>query len=579
MYKMQQVLLTLLVCLYSTTLLAQTQASIRITGINKLLEDNVRLFLSIEQQKDHTMMSEGRLRRLDKKAPQEISAALQPYGYYRPVIKSKLIQIAPDHWQANYTIDPGPPLPVTLFDFTVSGEMSADPDIDLLRKSIRLRQGDTFNHPEYDDIKTRLARLAIEHGYFNARFTEHRVEIDLNAYQARIHLHYDSGPRYRFGETSLQQDALYPQFLRRFIPYQRGSFYTLNEMIDLQQALNDSDYFRTVEVSLGKPEADNHEIPITAVLTPRKRHRYSFGLGYGTDTGARTRLGWDIPLLNRRGHRINSEARVSEVGYSVSTQYRVPVFNPRTDQIIYKTGIVNEKTTTSDSTLRTIGVSLSHNRDLWHEVVSMDYQHEEYVIANDRGDTFLLMPGIKWSRTWGRNFIHALDGVRFDIGLRGASKQLISDADFFQFQGGIKAIRPLGHRNRLITRGSLGGTWTEAFHQLPSSVRFFAGGAQSVRGFGYQSLGPTDASGQVIGGKNLMTGSIEFEHGFNDNWGAAIFYDAGNAIDNFSDKLERGAGFGFRWQSPVGPIRIDLASAVSDASRPWRLHITIGPDL
>ncbi len=124
-----------------------------------------------------------------------------------------------------------------------------------------------------------------------------------------------------------------------------------------------------------------------------------------------------------------------------------------------------------------------------------------------------------------------------------------------------------------------GTTITPSFEQLPSSVRFFSGGAQSVRGFRFQSLGPTDNNGEVVGASNLVLGSIEFEHYLNDRWGAAVFIDVGNAIDDLNDDLEKGAGFGLRWKSPIGPVRIDLASAVSRDGNPWRIHINIGPDL
>ena len=328
-----------------------------------------------------------------------------------------------------------------------------------------------------------------------------------------------------------------------------------------------------------QPDANSNEVPVNIALTPRKHHRFSLGLGYGTDTGARTKVGWEVPRVNRRGHRFNTEARLTEVGFSVRAHYRVPVLNPRTDQIIYSSGVINEKTDTSDSTVRTIGASLNRSRAAWRESVSITYQQEKFVVGNDRGQSLLIMPGANWSRTWGRNFIYTLDGLRFDIGLRGASQQLASDTSFAQLQGGIKAITPLGSRNRIITHGRLGGTWTQAFHQLPSSVRFFAGGSQSVRGYSYQSLGPVDGSGVIVGGKNLMVGSIELEHSLSDKWGVAAFYDAGNAIDNIDDKLERGAGIGWRWRSPIGPVRFDLASAISRDGRPWRLHINIGPDL
>jgi len=576
---MLRLLLAFLICLYSTASFGQINVNIEIKGVSGNLADNVRLFLSIEQQKDHALMSEARLHRLHKKAPQEIGNALQPFGYYRPIINAELTQTSPDHWQAIYNINPGPPLLIAQFELTISEEMKKDPEFQSLTRNLKLRKGDVLNQVKYENIKADLARLATERGYFSARFIEHRVEVDLDAYEARIHLHYEGGPRYRFGEVLLNQDVLDPDLLRRYIPFQIGAPYTLNELIDFQHALNDSDYFRTAEVSPGQPHPESGEIPITVALTPRNRHHFSFGLGYGTDTGARAKFGWEIPRLNRRGHRFNNEIKVSEIGYSVSVHYRVPVLNPRTDQMVYSAGEVNEKTDSSDSTVRTISASLNRNHGSWRESVFINFQQEEYIVADDRGISTLLIPGVNWSRTWASNFIYTIDGLRFDIGLRGANTILISDNNFFQAQGGIKGINPLGRRNRLIARGRLGGTWTDTFHELPSSVRFFAGGTQSVRGYAYQSLGPLDNSGEVVGGRYLMVGSIEYEYSFNGKWGLALFYDGGNAIDDIADDLEQGAGFGVRWQSPIGPVRFDLATAVTVEGRPWRLHINIGPDL
>jgi translocation and assembly module TamA len=286
-----------------------------------------------------------------------------------------------------------------------------------------------------------------------------------------------------------------------------------------------------------------------------------------------------MPRLNRKGHRFDTEAKVSEIGESLVAHYRIPVFNPRTDQLVYSAGVVNETTDASYSSVRTIGASLSRSHGDWRETIALNYQQEKFIIAGVGGESTLLMPGTSWSRTWGKNFINVFDGLRFDISLRGASKELVSDTNFVQAQGGLKGITSIGHGNRIIARGNLGSTWTQEFEQLPTSVRFFAGGSQSVRGYAYQSLGPVDANGNVVGGKNLMVGSIELEHNLGGKWGIALFYDAGNAIDSFNDRLERGAGFGFRWKSPVGPVRIDLASALSRDGRPWRLHINIGPDL
>jgi translocation and assembly module TamA len=569
------ILLSIGVC---QTAFASPAINVEIRGISGELLDNVRLFLSIEQHKDNALINEGRLRRLHQKAPPEISKALQPFGYYRPVIKPELTRVGEEQWQAVYTVDAGPPLLVTEMQLITNDELKLDPEFKALLDNLPLQQGDVLNHARYESIKTSLARVAADRGYFKARLIEHRVEVNLKSYSAQVLLNYDSGIRYRFGEVHMDQNVLDPDFLRRYIPFKRGEPYTLEGLISLQQALNDSDYFNRVEVSAGQVPMNSDEVPVNVVLEERKQNRYILGVGYGTDTGARARLGWEIPRFNKKGHRISSEVQVTEIGYSVSASYRVPVLNPRTDQILYKAGVVNEKTDTSDSTVKTIGSSLNRSRGQWREVISINYQQEKFVIADDRGESTLVMPGINWSRNWGGNVINTFEGLRFDIGLRGASEDVLSDTSFFQLEGGIKAITSLSDTQRLISRGRVGSTWTDEFNQLPSSVRFFTGGAQSVRGYAYQALGPTDSDGDVTGGRHLMVGSLEYEQYFGNKWGFALFYDAGNAIDDFNDKLERGAGFGLRWKSPIGPVRIDLGNAIS-SNKDWRLHINIGPDL
>lgn len=579
MNKLQQWLLFIFIVVYANTLYAQIKLDIEVHGVSIDIEKNIRLYLSVEQQKGHALLSEERLRILHKKAHQEIILALQPFGYYRPEIKSELIQSSTQQWKTIYTINPGPPLLIVESNITLSGDIDNDIEFKRLIANHSLQKGDVFDHTKYVDFKNNLAKLAADRGYFDALFLEHRVEVNIKTYAARINLQYDGGKRYRFGEITLNQKMLNPKLLERYIPFKVGTPYIYGDLLDLQQALNDSDYFHSVEVSPGQADSIKNEIPIIVKLTPRKNHRYSIGIGYGSDTGARTKFGWEMPRVNENGHRVNTEAKISEIGYSVGAQYLVPVLNPRTDQMIYSTGVVNEKTSTSDSTISKIGITLNRNLGLWRQSLALNYQQEKYIVASDQGISKLLIPGINYSRTWGQNIIYTLDGLRFDIGLRGASNYILSDDNFMQIQGGLKAITPLGKKDRIISRGSLGTTWTDNFHKLPSSVRFFAGGSQSVRGYSYQTLGPIGTDGKVVGGKHLMIGSVEYEHSLSNKWGAAIFYDVGNAYDNLEDKLEHGMGFGFRWKSPIGSVRFDFASAISVSEKPWRLHINIGPDL
>jgi len=552
---------------------------VEIEGVDKQLETNVLLFLSIEQQKSHPLMSDGRIRRLHQKAKAEITAALQPFGYYRPEVNASLEKLETGEWRARYQIDPGPGLLISELNLDISGPIQQDPDLLRLVEAHAPQPGTVLVHSRYDSFKSRLSGLAAEHGYVEAKFSETRLEVDLREYVARIIIRMQSGPRYSFGEVSMQQDLLDPELLQRYVPFAKGEPYNFDQVISLQHALNDSNYFQYAEVSPGQPSRETREIPISVKLAPRKRHRYDFGVGYGTDTGARAKFNWRMPRVNEHGHRIDTEFIVSEIGYKVNANYRVPVLNPRSDQLVYTVSREKEDTDSNFSLLTTIGVSLNHAREKWRETLALNYQVEDFDVADDSGESVLLIPSAGWTRTWGSDFINVLDGVRVDFALRGGTTALVSDTDFLQGVASVKFIYSLDPSNRFLLRGTLGATETPDFEQLPSSIRFFAGGAQSVRGYAYKSLGPTNEFGDVVGGSHLIIGSIEFEHYFNERWGVAAFIDTGNAIDSLNEDLEQGAGFGMRWKSPVGPVRVDLANAISTEEKDWRLHISIGPDL
>lgn len=565
--------------LWSFTARAELSVNVSISGLSAELEQNVRLLLSIEQQKQHALLNAGRLRRLHQKAEAEIRLALQPFGYYQPVIEASLQKQNGKSWLASYRIDPGPAMRIKQFQLTVNPGLREDTVFAGYLKKLPLKQGAVLDHAVYESVKSGLLSLAIERGYFDAVFKETRIDVDLQAYEAGIVLNFDAGVRYNFGAVSIPETVLAPELLQRFIDFEQGQPYHFQQLIRLRQSLNDSDYFQLVQVSPGEPDRSTHQVPIEIKLTARKPNRYSLGLGYGTDTGMRGSLGWEKPRLNPQGHRFSTELKASEIGNSLTAKYSLPVLDPRTDRLVYSAGLVNEETETSSSRVETIGVSLNRSRGLWRETLSLEYQNEDYQVADTDDGSSLLIPGASWSRTWGNNLVAILDGLRLDFDIQGAHDDWLSDASFLQLQSGVKFIHQIGKTNRFIGRARVGSTWTDEFDALPSSVRFFTGGAQTVRGYGYQSLGPKDEDGDVVGGRNLLVSSVEFEHRFMKNWGIALFYDTGNAIDSFDDALRHGSGFGFRWQSPIGPVRIDFASAISKPGEPWRVHINIGPDL
>jgi len=159
---------------------------------------------------------------------------------------------------------------------------------------------------------------------------------------------------------------------------------------------------------------------------------------------------------------------------------------------------------------------------------------------------------------------------------------------------GIDAFE-LHRKLHLLLRGEIGASLVAQFSELPGTVRFFAGGDRSVRGFGYNELSPVtvvtdrdgnpvkDANGNVrtvkLGGKHLLTGTVELVRDLPRNFGVATFFDFGNAFDRFGDPLEYSVGIGVRFRLPVVTLGIDIAQPLSEPGAGPRLHINFSPKL
>jgi translocation and assembly module TamA len=332
-------------------------------------------------------------------------------------------------------------------------------------------------------------------------------------------------------------------------------------------------------------QAQGLEVPIEVNLTASRKQRWTAGAGYGTDTGPRGTAGVELRRINRRGHRGQSEARISQIEKSFSASYQIPGPYPRTDVLTFQVGYADLRPETSESQNALVGVGLTQARGSWREAYGLNFQREDFEVGVDEGTSDLLIPQASWDRVKADDRISATSGQRLQFKLRGADEALLSNASFLQAQAEGKLIHSFADRFRFIGRAQMGYTETDQFRELPPTMRFFAGGDQSVRGFEYQQLGSLDEEGNVIGGPVLLTGSVELEYRFLqkwrflEKWGIAAFYDTGNAMESFSGSLERGAGVGLRWVSPIGPIRADAAWALSEPGRPVRFHLTVGPDL
>jgi len=537
-------------------------------------------------------VSDAQMRRLYERAPAQVKTALQPYGYYDATVTGDLQKVGKD-WRVTLHVTPGEPIKVTAVDVQLDKAADALAPVRRAERAITRMKGKTLDHGAYDAARDALSAQLTANGFLDARLVTHRVEVTRANHSAAIKLAWQAGPRYRYGQVHFDGSQFNEGFLDRYVPFKSGDYFSQEQLLELQQALNGADYFAVVNVMPDVDKAKDGVVDVTVQLAPAKRTIYTGGPFIGTDTGFGVRGGMERRWVNRRGHKWKNELVVAQKLKTLSTLYSIPM--PGDNQRSYNAGANFRDADTATSQSRTLELVGNETRQWhgWTRALGVHALSGTFTVGK-RGNEPDNTPGIEHGRSTLVFGEAALTRKKADnpdfvgrgwsitLAARSTADKLLSDASFSQMTADAKWIRAFGahNRNRLILRGSAGITWTNDFTALPPQLRFFAGGDRSVRGYGYQSIGPRNSDDRVIGGKNLLVASTEVEHYFTRNWGMAAFVDAGNAFSGTDYRPKIGAGLGLRWRSPVGMIRVDLGTPIhDDRAHGIQLHLVIGPDL
>jgi len=559
-----------------TAVHAPSPVTVELEGIaDEDVLKNVRGYLTIVQEAKKSL-TEGDVRSLHGRAEGQIRAGAEPFGYYRVTVHASLVW-QQDHWLARYLVDLGPPIRIDSLDVRLSGEGAQDPAFVQALAELPLHAGDPLVHLQYERSKAALTKAALEHGYLDAHYEERRILVDLESYQAKVVLHYETGIWYAFGPVQFQQDAVDPRILQGYASeLERGKRVDFNQLLELETRLSASNYWSRVEVRPRIDLAQGREAPIVVDLVPARRTRYVLGAGYGTDNGPFVQASLEFRRLNRRGHRASLQGMFSQVEKSGSAQYNFPWPYPRTDVFTLLTGYGLTRTVTSEERGGLVGVSLARAIRDRRETYSLIYQQKRFVVGIDTGEPKLLIPKANLTIVHKNHPVDPTEARRVVFEVETAQKALASDEAYVRTEAQGTWIHSMSPRNLVILHTEVGKLWTDAFHRMPASTRFFSGGALSVRGFPYQSLGARDSLGNVIGGEVTVLGSLEYEYRFMPRWGGAVFYDIGNAMRSFSDPLEQSVGIGARWTSPFGRVRVDFGFPLTTDRGQVEFHLAVG---
>ena len=574
--------LCLLGLLLAPSLSFAAKVRLQLEGLSGELQKNVRVRLSSIGSDE--VSASGRFR---ARVSDAIQLGLRPLGYYNPTIDFNFVQTPPPGRPVLIAkVTPGIPIKIAGTRVAIEGQAKDDNEFAALKKSKIPAVGTILNHGTYDSFKSSLSGLALRKGYFDADMRKSQLGIIEDQHQAFWDIDFDSGQRYRFGKVNFQGSQIREDYLQNVVPFHQGDYYSSTELGELNRRLAATGWFNSVVVSPDfddKTAKSSKTLPLNAVVTPRTKNSLELGGGYASDIGPRVKADWKKPWLNDRGQSLETSLSLSAPEQTVDVSYKIPLLKDPIQQYYTISGgikNVNLNDTKSDSS--TASVARNWDSDTgWQRALSMTWSLDHFTQGSVTNTTMLIYPGVSFSRTRSRGGLMPTWGDSQRYSFKVGDTTWGSDIDFAIVQAQNVWIRMLGERNRFVFRGNVGWIETNDFDKVPPSLRFFAGGDRSIRGYSYESISPKDSDDKLTGASKMATGSVEYQYNVTGKWWGAVFIDSGEAVNNLTKSdLKTGTGVGVRWASPVGPIKLDVATPIGDPDHHGvQFYIGLGPEL
>ncbi|WP_296569612.1 autotransporter assembly complex family protein [Zoogloea sp.] len=519
----------------------------------------------LERPPEDVLDAAGRVA-LMRRARKEIREILATEGYFSPAIERQDLEGE----RLRVVVTPGRRTSISALDLRFVGDISGSggdrPErLVALQAAWSLPVGQPFRQADWDAAKQRLLDALSSREYAAARISDSRALIDPETASARLEVEVDSGPVFRFGAVQINGLSDYDaSLIARYRPPEVGELYSQERLLRFQTALQNTSYFASVVVDIDRSSATPDAVPVRVDVTEAKPRRIGFGAGASSNTGYRVETSYRDAHFMGQPWNLVSGVRLEQrrqLGYA--DVFLPPSLSGYLDSV----GALAEHTNIAglQTQRQSIGVVRTIPRGNMENRLALNYQHEILTPEGSlRSSRSALTANWSWTYRAVDNMLDPRHGQVVNFQLGGASRALLSDRNFVRLYGRYQHFFPIGERDVLILRAEGGMTIAANRDGVPQDFLFRTGGAQTVRGYAYQSLGVTEGSA-TVGGRYLAVTSAEYVHWYEGNWGVAAFVDAGNANDQRElFKMNLGYGFGPRWRSPAGPIAVDLAYGQSD---------------
>ncbi|WP_431478688.1 autotransporter assembly complex protein TamA [Massilia eburnea] len=557
--------------------------------LESLLEDN----LDLVRYRTNERMDRDQLQRMLRAAPEQIKTLVATAGYYSPAVNISLDESATP--TVRIEVQPGAPVLVGEVEIVLEGFASSSGapfDKDALKAGWDLPAGSVFRQDAWEKAKRDILRAVVQTRYPRAQLVSSEAVVDPETRRALLHVALDSGPEMRFGALKIEGLRRYPESaVRNLNPIKPGDVYSEAALQAYQGKLQETGYFANVEVSAdlssllgeqieaaeekaeGVPQPTSMApLPLLVRVVENKRKNASVGIGFSTNTGSRMSGTYDD--LNVFGLKMKSALTLETKRQQARSDFYFPTtadgYNDSFGAALERKDIEGEITRTAS-----VAAKRAWGTPLLERSISIEYLNESKTVNRVLSSHSQSLP-ITYAATWRKvdNLVFPTKGYVLNATLGGALLPVLTDEKFIRATARGITYRPLSPKSTVILRAEFGALGSAHQDGVPTTYLFRAGGDNSVRGYAYQELGVQQGEA-TVGGRYLVTGSAEYQYWFKPAWGAALFYDAGNASNSLGGlRPKSGYGVGARYKSPVGPINVDVA--YGHATKKARLHFSLG---
>jgi translocation and assembly module TamA len=392
------------------------------------------------------------------------------------------------------------------------------------------------------------------------------------------------GMRARFGKTSFSGlTDIDSGFLLKLMPWKEGDIYDPELLKGYYSELMNLGLFSIVRIIETKGESEE-TLLVQVEVTERKHSTVSAGVSYHTDEGPGLKFSWENRNLFSNGEKVSLNISLSDYAVTAESAFKKPLFLRKDQSLGFSIQKSYEEPDayTSDSFSGSIFIDrqLTEKLDTGFGLTYKWSEIDQLGIVNSYSQISL---PLYLALDTSDDLLDPVRGGRFSVKITPfyelSYESLFFNKGIINYRHYFKIMDdPVSVVAGSITFGIIKGA---GHTEIPATERFYAGGGGSVRGYPFQSVGPLSGT-TPLGGNSLLEMSLESRWRLTKNMGLVLFLDGGSAFSERpfgnDETVKWGTGMGFRYFTPIGPLRLDIGIPLDkrDINNSFQVYISLG---